>query len=208
MADGQVVPFSTFVHKMKKSQFGTLFKMPRNTEDENAVNHARAMRITEIMNDFRVLQHHISQIRVSPSRSERDLSGYIILRHAVAQAQAVLAQPFAANLPAPRGDVEAEREQLQQVIIDAAVRRFRVHKSYLQATAALRWINSRAAILGGRSPHAGHTPALQAIDATLRAEINSITDQRVELDLRSQDASQGKWLAEDPSLAVILQYIQ
>ncbi|KAI9663774.1 MAG: hypothetical protein M1821_007264 [Bathelium mastoideum] len=181
--------------------------MNRRTEDISAVNHARAMRIAEIMNDFRVLQHHIAQIQVQPTREESQLCGYKILRHAISQAQAVLAQPFVPNLPAPGGDVEQERQQLRQVIIDAAVRRFRVHKSYLQATAALRWINSRNAVLGGRSPHAGHAPALQTIDNTLRAELASVTDQRVELDLRSQDASQGKWLAEDPSLALILQRI-
>ncbi|KAF2231769.1 hypothetical protein EV356DRAFT_525774 [Viridothelium virens] len=174
----------------------------------DGLNHARAMRITEIMNDFRVIQHHIAQIRVQPMREESELFGFRTLRHAISQAQAVLAQPFRANLPAPRGDVEQEKEQLRQVIIDAAVRRFRVHKNYLQATAALRWINSRNAVLGGRSPHAGHAPALQAIDNTLQAELASITNQRVELALRSQDAAQGKWLEEDPSLALILEYIQ
>ena len=64
-----------------------------------------------------------------------------------------------------------ENERLNhepRIIIDAAVRRFRVQKSYLQATAALRWINSRNAILGGRSPRASHAPALQTIDNTLR----------------------------------------
>jgi hypothetical protein len=57
---------------------------------------------------------------------------------------------------------------MNRIIIDAAVRRFRVHKSYLQATAAMRWVNSRDAILGGRRPHAGHGPALQTVDNTLR----------------------------------------
>jgi hypothetical protein len=34
-------------------------------------------------------------------------------------------------------------------------------------------------------------------------ELASITDQRVELSLRSADATAGKWLAEDPSLQQI-----
>lgn len=90
--------------------------MSNRTEGESAVNQARAMRITEIMNDFRVLQHHIAQIRIQPTREESELSGFRILRHAISQAQAVLAQPFSANSPAPGGDVEREKEQLRQYV--------------------------------------------------------------------------------------------
>ena len=56
--------------------------------------------------------------------------------------------------------------------MDAAVRRFKAQKLYLQATAALRWINSRNAILQGHRAHAGHAPALQQIRNTLRAVSN------------------------------------
>jgi hypothetical protein len=85
----------------------------RGAEDEATVNHARAMRITEIMNDFRVLQIHISQIRAQPSREDAQLLGYQVLRAAIAQAQAVLGQPFDASLPPPGGDIEQEKEQLR-----------------------------------------------------------------------------------------------
>ena len=90
--------------------------MNYRTEDESAVNQARAMRITEIMNDFRVLQHHMAQIRVEPTREESELAGFRILRHAISQAQAVLAQPFTASSPAPGGDVDREKEQLRQYV--------------------------------------------------------------------------------------------
>jgi len=35
----------------------------------------------------------------------------------------------------------------------------------------------------------------------------AVTDEHVEYTLRAQDASQGKWLAEDPSLATIRQFL-
>jgi len=35
-------------------------------------------------------------------------------------------------------------------------------------------------------------------------ELAAITDEHVEYSLRAQDAAQGKWLEEDPSLAIIL----
>jgi hypothetical protein len=54
------------------------------------------------------------------------------------------------------------------VIVDAAVRRFKAQKIYLRATAALRWVNSRAAVLQGQRPHAGHAGALLQIRGTLR----------------------------------------
>lgn len=41
-------------------------------------------------------------------------------------------------------------------------------KLYLRSTAALRWVNSRQAVLRGQRPHAGHAPALQQIRNTLR----------------------------------------
>lgn len=39
-------------------------------------------------------------------------------------------------------------------------------------------------------------------------ELASVTDARVELTLRTNDARQGKWLVEDPSLAVIAQMLR
>jgi hypothetical protein len=39
-------------------------------------------------------------------------------------------------------------------------------------------------------------------------ELAAITDEHVEYSLRAQDAAQGKWLEEDPSLAIILTRIR
>ncbi|KAK5117034.1 hypothetical protein LTR62_006755 [Meristemomyces frigidus] len=164
------------------------------------------MRIAEIIGDYRNIQTYIAAIRASPSTEEYNEEGYIVLRRCVAAAQALLAQPFqtASN---NRGDDEQDKLHLRRIIADASIRRFRAQKLYLQATAALRWINARNAVLQGHRPHSGQTPALQQIRATLRAELGSITDARVELSLRSADDSAGKWLGEDPSLQQILRVV-
>ena len=93
-------------------------------------------------------------------------------------------------------------------------------------------MNARASILQGQRPQAGHEAALQHIRGALRAvslinsyqaldkknisermkqranktcpqEVARITDQRVELSLRSADAAAGKWLQEDPPLSTV-----
>lgn len=132
------------------------------------VNHARAIRVAEIMTDFRNLQHYVAQVRASPEPEEYYLEGFAVLRHCAAEAQAVLSAPFSAT-PSPDGDPEQEKAQLRSVILDASIRRFRCQKVYLRATAAMRWVNSRQSVLRGQKPHAGHMPALQAVDNSLRA---------------------------------------
>jgi len=54
-------------------------------------------------------------------------------------------------------------------MLDASIRRFKIQQTYLKASAALRWVNSRNAILGTNRPQSIHTPALQQISNTLRA---------------------------------------
>jgi len=54
------------------------------------------------------------------------------------------------------------------IIIDAAVRRHRAQKAFLRATAALRWMNARAAILQGQRAQEAHEPALLQIREALR----------------------------------------
>jgi hypothetical protein len=63
------------------------------------VNQARAMRILEIMNDFRTVQLHISS-HVSraqanpPDQASYYHDGYVVLRQCSAEAQAILATHF------------------------------------------------------------------------------------------------------------------
>ncbi|ORY14088.1 hypothetical protein BCR34DRAFT_480055 [Clohesyomyces aquaticus] len=169
------------------------------------VNDARAIRIAEIMTDFRNLQYYLNQLRATPTAEEYYLEGYSLLRQCTAEAHAILDAPFSAGTTSPDGDPEREKAQLRGIIVDAAVRRFQCQRAYLRAHAGLRWMNSRNSILRGQKPNASHLQALQATDATLRMELMAITDTHVENTLRSQDASQCKWLAEDPSLAQIQQ---
>lgn len=54
-------------------------------------------------------------------------------------------------------------------MLDACCRRFMAQRVFLRATAAMRWINNRSAVLeDGEEPEA-LTSALQTIDSTLRA---------------------------------------
>lgn len=114
-----------------------------------------------------------------------------MLRQCAANANALLAQPFNPLTPSPQGDEEAEKSALQQsvhdaastlvphtdcedrIILDASVRRFKAQQIYLRATAALRWVASRHAILGGQQAQPVHQPALQQILNTLRAVSHS-----------------------------------
>ncbi|KAF2025708.1 hypothetical protein EK21DRAFT_116562 [Setomelanomma holmii] len=169
----------------------------------DGLNDARAMRVAEIMTDFRNLQHYLVQLRASPTAEEYYLEGYSLLRECTTEAQTILQIPFAGHNGAATGDPEQEKQQLRTIITDAAVRRFQCQRAYLRAHTALRWMNTRNGILRGQKANASHFAALQQADATLRNERLAITDAHVEYTLRSQDAAQGKWLNEDPSLAQI-----
>ncbi|KAH7411957.1 hypothetical protein DE146DRAFT_627970 [Phaeosphaeria sp. MPI-PUGE-AT-0046c] len=173
----------------------------------DGLNDARAIRVAEIMTDFRNLQHYLVQLRVAPTAEEYYLEGYSLLRQCASEAQAILQTPFAGNSGASTGNPEQERQQLKAIITDAAVRRFQCQRAYLLAHAGLRWVNSRNSILRGQNPNASHLGALQQVDATLRNERLALTDAYVESTLRNQDAAQGKWLNEDPSLAQIQQIL-
>ncbi|KAH6621785.1 hypothetical protein C7974DRAFT_210968 [Boeremia exigua] len=171
----------------------------------DGLNDARAMRVAEIMTDFRNLQHYLSQLRATPTAEEYYLEGYSLLRSCASEAQTILQTPFSASTGASTGDPEREKQQLKTIITDAAVRRFQCQRAYLRAHAGLRWMNSRHSILRSQPPNASHIAALQQVDSTLRNELLAITDTYVESTLRNQDAAQGKWLAEDPSLAQVQQ---
>lgn len=77
------------------------------------VNDARAMRIAEIMTDFRNLQHYLSQLRATPTAEEYYLEGYSLLRSCASEAQTILQTPFSASAGSTTGDPERERQQLK-----------------------------------------------------------------------------------------------
>ncbi len=73
------------------------------------------MRVAEIMNDFRNLQHYIAQIKANPSPEEHYEEGYAILRQCAADAQAVLTAHYDSGLlQVPTNNGECERLQLQR----------------------------------------------------------------------------------------------
>jgi len=71
----------------------------------SAVNEIRAMRISELISDFRAIQTYIAAIRTRPSAEAYHEEGYVLLRRCVTEAQALLAQPFQAA-PTGKGDEE------------------------------------------------------------------------------------------------------
>ncbi|KAF2133817.1 hypothetical protein P153DRAFT_372380 [Dothidotthia symphoricarpi CBS 119687] len=172
----------------------------------DGLNDARAIRIAEIMTDFRNLQHYLSQLRATPTAEEYYLEGFSLMRQCISEAHTILQTPFNATGPAT-GDPEREKQQLKTIITDSAVRRFQCQRAYLRAHAGLRWMHSRTNILQGARPNASHIAALQQADSTLRNELLAITDAYVQETLQNQDASQGKWLQEDPTLAQMQQVL-
>ena len=71
------------------------------------------MRVAEIMADFRNIQSYIASIRASPSAEEYNEEGYLVLRRCVAEAQALLAQPFQMQ-GAGKRDEEQDKAHLRR----------------------------------------------------------------------------------------------
>ncbi|KAK0320330.1 hypothetical protein LTR82_008847 [Friedmanniomyces endolithicus] len=154
------------------------------------------MRVAEIMNDYRNIHAFLAAIRASPTAEEYNEEGYLVLRRCVAEAQALLAQPFQA-LNTGRGDEEHDKMHLRRIIVDAAMRRFRAQKIYLAMGKFARGgITVPQAARRTRTCFATDPQRLPSG----KSELASITDQRVEMSLRSTDSAAGKWLQEDPSL--------
>jgi hypothetical protein len=84
-----------------------------------SVNEARAMRIAEILSDFRHLQHYIANIRANPSAEDYYEEGYCVLRQCAEEAHAQLAEPFICQGSEPDGDCEEEKAQLQRYVLES-----------------------------------------------------------------------------------------
>jgi hypothetical protein len=74
------------------------------------------MRVAEIMSDYRNIQNYIAAIRASPSAEEYNEEGYLVLRRCVAEAQALLSQPFQ-TLNNGQGDEEQHRMHLRRLAV-------------------------------------------------------------------------------------------
>ncbi len=79
------------------------------------VNEARALRIAEIMNDFRTLQLHIYQLKTDPPGGDQWEEGYMLMRQCIMEAQDLLTSQFIIESVQSLGDDgEWERVQLQR----------------------------------------------------------------------------------------------
>lgn len=158
-----------------------------HTDSGNTVNEARALRVTELMRDYQSIHQTISNIQANPRPDDYHEIGYATLRQCHTEARALLNAGFSAELlqPSTNGDNAAKRQlqwcahssfhhcwivakSLHSVILDACARRLKAQKIYLGAAAAVKWINSRNAVLQGQKPQSGHVSKLQQVDNALR----------------------------------------
>jgi hypothetical protein len=81
------------------------------------VNDARAMRIAELINDYRTLQLHISQQLSSVATGDVQQEGFRILAQSSTAAQRLLAAGFASMPIEDQGsNPEMEKAQLRQYV--------------------------------------------------------------------------------------------
>ncbi|EYE94643.1 uncharacterized protein EURHEDRAFT_81380 [Aspergillus ruber CBS 135680] len=175
----------------------------------DGLNQARALRVAEIINDYRTLLLHICEETIPSPIEEYFEEGHVIMREGHTAAQALMGSNYTpAAVPSNASNEEAERAELQRVILDGSARRFQAHRIYLRIAAAKRWALHRANILRGQQPTAQHAAQLATVSNSFRQELAQITDQYVVSDLRTADLRAGHWLDDDPSLATILRWIQ
>lgn len=78
-------------------------------------NEARALRVSELINDFRTLLVHISQLKLDATEMAEVAQGYVLMRQCVAEAQELLASQFdIQSIQNLQGDGEFEKVQLQR----------------------------------------------------------------------------------------------
>jgi len=83
-----------------------------------AVNHTRAVRIVEVMEDLRILIHQSMSLstRVTYPPADQNEEGYLVLRRCMMEANAVLSDGFNISALTPQGDEEIEKTQLRQYV--------------------------------------------------------------------------------------------
>ncbi|PGH04064.1 hypothetical protein GX51_03734 [Blastomyces parvus] len=165
------------------------------------LDDARAIRVTELMNDFRTIHFNIVGLRAEPAPNEQFCEGYVVMSQCLADAQALLNSP--PDRPELQNTGESVKRELQRFIVDASARRFQAHKIYLRMAAARRWVLRRTQLLQGQKLSTQHVNDLRAATEALHSELAGITDNAVVNDLRSADMRAGYWLDEDPSLSAI-----
>ncbi|PGH32573.1 hypothetical protein GX50_04607 [[Emmonsia] crescens] len=171
------------------------------------LNEARALRVAEIMNDFRALHVNIAMLRTNPVHGPQFSEGYAIMSQCFAEAQSLLNLPYNMVPPSSSADQAVLKEHLQRIIVDASARRFQAHKIYLKMAAASRWVFHQAEAFKAPKTESQFANALLAAREALHSELTGITDNFVVNDLLSADMRAGYWLGDDPPLSTILSWI-
>jgi hypothetical protein len=120
MADGRKTPASESGQRKQPHACSSSGCRSNRALTMRTVNDARAVRIAEVIQDFRNLHIHLSQMNVTAPSHEHHLVGYEILRACVAEGQAVLVQPFASTNTAA-STPESQRRQLQALVTTTLV---------------------------------------------------------------------------------------
>lgn len=80
------------------------------------MNQARAVRVAELINDYRTLLLHISQQQVHVPPEDFYEEGYTVLRECHTAAQQLMAANYQPHPVAGQGDVETEKAELQRYL--------------------------------------------------------------------------------------------
>ncbi|KID80247.1 uncharacterized protein G6M90_00g011370 [Metarhizium brunneum] len=181
-----------------------------NYDIMDGFNECRTARVAELLDDFRTLQHCITDAPSSPRYADDYfLDGWATLRQCAIDGHHILECAADTGVPLVNGGQEEQmKAELKQVLLDAFSRRHQGQKIYMRQSAAQRCLSYRDAILQSQQPRATIQHQLDACDNELRAELASITDESVYNELAASDYACGRWTAEDPSLSSVLRWLR
>lgn len=108
MADGRKHSIS-FVYSMRTRDTNNPFL--------HLVNQARALRVAEIINDYRTLLLHICEETIPSPLEEYFEEGHVVMRECHTAAQALMGSNYTpASVPSNASNEEAERAELQRYV--------------------------------------------------------------------------------------------
>lgn len=85
--------------------------------NREAVNEARAVRVAELMNDYRTLLLHISQQYVAVSPEDYHEEGFAVLRECHNAAQGLLSANYQPCPVSGHGNIETQKAELQRYLL-------------------------------------------------------------------------------------------
>lgn len=86
-----------------------------NKHTLGTVNQARALRLAEIINDYRTLLLHIPQQNVHVPADDYYEEGFVVIRESLAAAQNLMSSNYSPSMPANHGSTaETEKAELRR----------------------------------------------------------------------------------------------